>query len=360
MTDTSDLKKVAVVGCVGLPAQYGGWETLADYLTQELAEDYEFTVFCSSKKYDDQLESYNGAKLRYIDYDANGIQSIIYDLIGIWHSFRSSDAVLILGVSGCIFLGFFRMFSKAKLVVNIDGLEWKRQKWGRFAKVFLWLSEYVAVKAAHVVIADNVAIQKYISNKYNVESVFIPYGADHVGRSVPDEASPRIALKQYAFKVCRIEPENNVRTIIEAFVEQDNYDLVIVGNWKNSAYGKDLYSEFSGESNIHLYDPIYDLERLNELRCRAKLYVHGHSAGGTNPSLVEAMHIGLPIIAKDVSYNVATTNGRAKYFTDKESLLRLLVELFDDELNSVAEDMSKIAKSQYTWKNVARSYAAIF
>ena len=173
-------KKVAIIGTVGLPAKYGGFETLSEYLTKHLGEKFEITVYCSSKSYENQLEYYNNAKLEYIALNANGVQSIPYDIVSIFKALKYADTLLILGVSGCIILPFVKMFSKKKIVVNIDGLEWKRAKWNKYAKAFLKFSEKMAVKYADVVVTDNKVIQNYVLSEYGEESELIAYGADHV------------------------------------------------------------------------------------------------------------------------------------------------------------------------------------
>ena len=152
-------KKVAIIGTVGLPAIYGGFETLAEYMTAELKDHYDFTVYASSKAYTQKLDEYNDVKLQYLPLNANGIQSIPYDVLSMLHALRHADILLVLGVSGCIFLPFIKLISRKRIIVNIDGLEWKRDKWGVFSKAFLKFSEAVAVKVADVVVADNKVIQ---------------------------------------------------------------------------------------------------------------------------------------------------------------------------------------------------------
>ena len=131
------MKKISIIGTVGIPAKYGGFETLTEYLTKNLHKDYDMTVYCSSKSYEEKIDTHNGAKLKYINLNANGVQSIPYDIISIFSSLKFADTLLILGVSGCIILPFIRLFSKKRIIVNIDGLEWKREKWGKGAKWFL-------------------------------------------------------------------------------------------------------------------------------------------------------------------------------------------------------------------------------
>jgi len=357
------MKKISIIGTVGIPAKYGGFETLAEYLTKILSDNYDITVFCSGKSYSKRLNSYNGAKLKYINLNANGIQSILYDIISIFKSLSFADTLLILGVSGCIVLPFVRLFSKKRIIVNIDGLEWKRDKWGKVAKWFLKFSEKLAVKHADVVVTDNKAVQEYIKSEYGVQSELITYGADHVKKEpLSDELKAKYPFlnTSYALTVCRIEPENNVHLILEAFSEYKSLNIVIIGNWSNSQYGRKLKEKFSQFGNIFLLDPIYEQKTLNQIRSNCYIYIHGHSAGGTNPSLVEAMYLGLPIMAYDVQYNRETTQGKALYFKDKNELIKLLKKVDEEQLQTIAHSMFEVAKNNYIWEKIAEQYSRLF
>jgi len=357
------VKKISIIGTVGIPAKYGGFETLTEYLTKNIHDRYEVTVFCSGKSCSDKLESYNSAKLEYINLNANGVQSIPYDIISILKSLKFADTLLILGVSGCIVLPFVRLFSKKRIIVNIDGLEWKRDKFSKNAKLFLKFSEKLAVKYSDVVVSDNKAIQDYLRSEYGVQSKLIAYGADHVTKEIlSDELKVKYPFlgSRYAFKVCRIEPENNIHLILEAFSEYKLLNIVMIGNWENSQYGRELKEKYSRFENIFLLDPIYEQNSLNQIRSNCYVYMHGHSAGGTNPSLVEAMYLGLPIIAYGVQYNRETTEGKALYFDDKDGLARLLENINDEELRLVARDMLEVAKENYIWEKISEKYSKCF
>ena len=171
-----------------------------------------------------------------------------------------------------------------------------------------------------------------------------------------------LPARPYAFTVCRIEPENNLHVILEAFATppREVPELVIVGNWGNSAYGLDLKARFGAYGHIHLKPPIYDLEKLNRLRGNCKVYLHGHSCGGTNPSLVEAMYMGLPIIAFDVNFNRETTEKQAKYFSSAAELHELCDNLDAEAAREVAARMKEIADRRYTWKRIGELYAELF
>lgn len=356
------LTKLGIIGSVGVPAKYGGFETLVHFLVQQLHERLDMTVYCSEKSYSEEERAltWNGAKLHYIPLNANGLQSIVYDIWSMIHAARNSDVLLVLGVSGCIFLPILKLFSKKKVIVNIDGLEWRRPKWNWLAKRFLMISEQIACNFADEIITDNRILKEYVKIRYGIEGNLIEYGADHTSK-VEIQAErvkeyPFLA-KDYAFKVARIEPENSIHTILEAFRQVPSQNLVLVGNWDNSAYGKKLKKTYQDFKNLHLLDPIYEPTALNLLRSNAKFYVHGHSAGGTNPSLVEAMFLELPVVALDVIYNRVTANNQALFFHNLESLKNIIANIDRYPLKAIARDMKTFADRQYTWGSVSDRYA---
>lgn len=353
---------VAVVGTQGVPATYGGFESLVENLIGEnCPPDVHYTVFCSGKDILDHIPEYKGATLKYIPLKANGIQSVPYDMLSLCKClFGSYDVILVLGVSGGLFLPIFNLLNSKKLIINIDGQEYMRPKWNRFAKWILRISEKLAVKYADFVIADNKGIQEYVARKYGRSSELICYGGDHVQRDM-SEAEARDILRRYdleprdyAIAVCRIEPENNCDIVLDAF-SRSRRKLVYIGNWNNSEYGLNLKQKYAGFENIRMLDAIYDLDVLYALRANASVYVHGHSAGGTNPSLVEAMFFGIPIASFDVVYNRETTEGKAYYFNDADGLLKVLER---DDLDGA--DMKEIALRRYTWKSISSQYSLLY
>jgi glycosyltransferase involved in cell wall biosynthesis len=353
-------KKLAIIGTVGVPACYGGFETLAEHLLDNLSDEYKISVYCSGKKYpkEKRKAEHKGAKLIYLPFNANGITSILYDTISIIHAMFTSDVLMVLGVAGAWVFPFIRLFTNKKIIVSIDGIEWKRSKWNRVARWYLWWAEGIAVKFSHADISDNESIQDYTAKRYGSLSNVIEYGADHTMNVAITEQGRKeypFLNSPYAFKVCRIEPENNVHVVIDAF-SRCEIPLVMVGNWNNSEYGKSLRNKYASFKHIHLLDPIYNQEKLDMLRGNCSLYVHGHSAGGTNPSLVEAMALGLPIFSYDVSYNRTTTENRAKYFSNAEQLLNLLQSSSKESLEEMGKLMKKIAGIRYTWKVICRKY----
>lgn len=354
--------KIAIIGTVGLPANYGGFETLTEHLVEELSDQFDFTVYCSSKRYkkEERKPLYKGAKLKYIPLNANGIQSIPYDTLSIIHALFFSKVLIILGVAGSWILPFVRLFTNRKIIISIDGIEWKREKWSLPAKLYLWWAEKIAVKFSHIDISDNEAIQDYTALRYGTLSRIIEYGADHAtpdGTITPEDLYKYPFLTSpYAVKVCRIEPENNVHKILEVFHTVQHKTLVIIGNWQNSEYGRNLKAQYKDSPNICILDPVYQQREIDLIRSNAEMYIHGHSAGGTNPSLVEAMYLKLPVFAFDVSYNRVTTENTAFYFRDTETLTSLLLTTTSSELNTCSLALRKIAERKYIWKKIAGRY----
>jgi glycosyltransferase involved in cell wall biosynthesis len=357
-------KKIGIVGTNGLPGRYGGWDQLLNHLTDNLKDRFSFIVYTSYFNAQKGLKEFNRAEIKIIHLKANGVQSIFYDIVSIIHGlYKRYDVLLILGTSGCLFLPIARLFSK-KIILNIDGAEWKRGKWGRFAKAFLRLSEEYGVKYSDVVISDNKVIQDYVQQKYKVHSELIEYGGDnanYIPMTVETQLKYSITPNNYAFKVCRIEPENNLDMILEAFAGSA-LQLIVIGNWNFSAYGRDLRKQYAVHTNLLLLDPIYEQVLLDEIRGNCCLYIHGHSVGGTNPSLVEAMNLGLCCVAFNVSYNIETTENSAIYFSSKEELVHIVTRYLDAEIDTepYRERMQQIAKRRYLWSVVTDKYQDLF
>lgn len=351
--------KIAIVGTVGVPGSYGGFETLAENLVRYHARiscRETLTVWCSSKDKIDHPERYLTAHLRYLSLKANGVQSTLYDVISLWQAIRSGhDRIVLLGVSGAIALPLLRLISRTRIVTNIDGIEWKREKWSGLARAMLRASEWAAVRFSHEVIADNEAIAEHVRAAYGRNAAVIAYGGDHaIAYSGPCAATEGLP-DRYALALCRIEPENNVEMILEAFALLKT-PLVFVGNWDNNTYGANLRSRFRHCANLYLLDPVYEPGPLHALRARANLYVHGHSAGGTNPSLVEMMHFGIPVFAHGCVFNRHSTHDKARYFDTSEELAMLVQGLHLQDAPAIGEAMLEIAHQHYTWDRIGKAY----
>ncbi|HUH33988.1 MAG TPA: DUF1972 domain-containing protein [Daejeonella sp.] len=355
--------KIGIIGTNGLPGRYGGWDQLLNHLTSNLRDRFSFIVYTSSHDAVEGLEEYNGARLKIIKLKANGMQSVLYDAVSMLHAAFKYDVLLVLGTSGCIFLPLIKLFNK-KVILNPDGAEWKRGKWSKPVKWFLKVSEEFGIKYSDVVIADNKIIQQYIAATYSKPAELIEYGGDNaafVPMSAETALKYNIEPGNYAFKVCRIEPENNIDLILESF-KNSTLKFILIGNWNFSNYGKNLRLQYKEYANLYLLDPIYDQKTLDELRGNCGLYIHGHSVGGTNPSLVEAMNLGLCCVVYNVDYNRETTENQALYFNDSDELTKVLNEYEKGRVNTglYRERMKEIAERRYFWDLIVEKYAKLF
>jgi glycosyltransferase involved in cell wall biosynthesis len=354
--------RVAIVGTVGLPSRYGGFETLAQYLVEYLGDEFEFTVYCSGPDYKERPSEYMGARLVYIPLRANGAQSIPYDLMNYAHAWRHTDVLLVLGCSGTLALGLGRLLGKPS-ILNVGGLEWQRSKWGRWARNFLRISEWAGVVSADHVVSDNIGISYHLRKAYKRGSTLIEYGGDHVSDPAITEAftAKYPFLKgRYGFALARIQPDNNPELVLHAFNQVPEMDLVFIGTWNRSEYGRELKRRYENYPNLRLLEAIYDPDELNVIRGNCAFYVHGHSAGGTNPALVEAMNMGLPIASFDVAYNRATTENSVKYFRNVAGLAGLIIQVEQAEWDAQRPVVRAIAKRRYGWKRIVDEYGRLF
>lgn len=356
-------KTIAIIGTNGLPGRYGGWDQLMNNLTSDLRDEFNFTVYTSSYNAVEGVKEVNGAKIKIINLKANGWQSVPYDVVSLFDASLKYDILLILGTSGCIVLPLVRLFRK-KLILNPDGAEWKRGKWNTPVKLFLKFSEYIGIKFANRVVADNKVISQYIENTHGKKPALIEYGGDNAKFvTLKDETERQYKIKKgkYAFKVCRIEPENNIDLILDAF-SKVSMKLILIGNWEFSDYGKKLRNSYADQDNMQLLDPIYHQETLDELRSNCGLYIHGHSVGGTNPSLVEAMNLGLCCLIYDVDYNRETSENKALYFKDREQLIELVGLFQQNKLDTakICMEMSTVASRRYKWSKIVQKYREVF
>lgn len=359
------MNKVCFVGTVGIPAIYGGFETLVENLVVHnlrLGSPYRYIVYCSAKVYSNRLSSYLGADLRYIPLRPNGYQSILYDIWSILDAtIKGADSIVLLGHGGSFVIPILKIFTKAKFITNIDGIEWRRAKWSFLPRMLLRLSEACAIRYSDVIISDNQAIYNYVLQEFGVASEIISYGGDHAYNVEPDPVAVSTLPSEYAFALCRIEPENNVSMILEAFSgSKASLPLVFVGNWDGNKYSRMLKNKYKNCPNITLHDPVYESRALRALRDRAVVYVHGHSAGGTNPSLVEMMHFGIPIFAFDCLFNRYSTDNKACYFTNINDLELLLSDSSFNEYKNHGVIMRNIATERYSWNIISTAYQNIF
>lgn len=355
--------KIAIIGTRGVPARYGGFETCAQELSTRLAQKgHKVIVYCRNSNSPDKPKEFNGVKLihlpsiktKIMDTFSHTFLSMIHIL------FQKVDVILVFNAANsplCIIPGLFGK----KIAINVDGLEWKRKKWGRIAKKYYQFAEYLATKVCNKIITDSRTIQKYYREKYNIESTFIAYGANIEVSSKPEIIKKYNLIKDnYFFVVTRLEPENNIDLTIKAF-EQVKTDkkLVIVGgvNYK-SKYVQELKE--TKDSRIIFIPPLYENDHIKELFCNCYVYVHGNEVGGTNPALLSALGYGNCVLSLNVPYNEEVVSKSAilyeKSIEDLSTKMQYLIDNPDIVLDYRKKAVNRIKEAGYLWEKVTDDY----
>ncbi len=360
----SDKKKVVLIGTNGIPASYGGIETLAEYLARDLNEYYDLYCYCSKTPKEKQLETYRNTKLIYSRWKANGWQSIFFDGSTILKSLRKHDVLVVLGCS-CPPALFFKVFTHKHIVLNaIGGKETEKVRGLKlFGKIEIAIKKWMEglqAKYADFVIIDNAANVETFEKKHHVDVLLAEYGGDH---AMAEPVTPEMVKKypflkvQYDVTVSRAQEDMNIHMVIEAYKQVPERKVVIISNWQKSEYGQKLYAEnFNKYPNIILLNAIYDQKELNTIRSNASLYLHTHSMCGTAPSLVEAMYLDLPVICFKVPTNMETTEGKSVYFETANELVNVLKGLDETTLMRLKTDLNEIALRRYNWKRISDIY----
>lgn len=270
------------------------------------------------------------------------------------------DVILFLGYTSSSVWG--RWFPRdAVIISNMDGMEWKRSKYAGPVKRFLRYAEKLAVKYSDHLIADSTAVKTYLDNKYQLESSYIPYGAE-----IPEDVSEAhlkpysLNSDQYYMLMARMEPENNIDMILEGFCQTRVPEkFVVVGN-TNNAFGKKMVEKYRHHERIIFTGAIFELPVINALRKFSRLYFHGHSVGGTNPSLLEAMAAGAFVAAHDNEFNRAVLQQDAFYFDNAAGVSDLIETAMERAAmeQKIEANLEKI-RTQFNWPAVVDAYEAV-
>lgn len=356
--------KLAIIGTDGLPARYGGFETFAMEVSPRIANmGHEVLVVGSSVGRDANETPPTGVRTRNLPLRANGAASIPFDVASFASVCRWADAVLLLGVSAGPFVPLMRRLTRrGRLVVNVDGLESRRAKWSTFGKRYLSIAESLAIRGGHHIVADNIAIAEIIERTHGKKSTIIAYGNDHVLHISEEERKgileESLSLKDrnYLLTIARIEPENNIDMMLESASKQSALPYAVLGNFKSSAYGLDLMERYRDCSSIRFIQATYDPRVLAALRSGCAAYLHGHSVGGTNPSLVEILPYGRPVMAFDCSFNRYTLSQHCGYFKSSDDLHGLIKT---DDFEQFAPPPELVQDPRYQWQSIAEQYAEL-
>ena len=373
--------RIAIVGTRGLPPNYGGYETFTDHFVKHMVErGHDVIVACEGRPRKEKLEHYNGAKLVYFPtkppriYSLRKIYEGINDLYFYLRLARKCDIIYILAGMGTQAIMATRLLNpKIKIVTSSDGLEWKRSKYSKLERFLIKSFVKSSLRNSDLIIHDNPELIEAFPNHDLGKTAVIEYGVsipgkipwetstlEKIGRNIPD-----ISPGKYWMVVARLQNDNNTHHIIRGFVDSNSeLPLIVVGDVWDTGYSKKLESicRLDSRDRIFMTGGIYDLQILDMLRAHCTGIIHGHSAGGTNPSLLEAMSLGKYVIAHDNIFNRHVLNNVSDFFSDSEELSKIIDRSESDvELREkIGQENLRRVKEHYLWKQCFDKYDAEF
>ena len=359
--------RIAMIGTRGVPARYGGFETAVEEIGRRLvAAGHEVTVYCRGERHPER--EYLGMRLVHLPAVRHKVaETLSHTALSVTHTTwrrltrRGPDVALVFNAANAPLLPVLRA-TRTPVATHVDGLEWKRTKWSGTGRRYYRLAESLAVRWSDALIADARGIQDYYTERFGAASVFIPYGAPIVER--PDTAKLAEAGYEpggYHLVVARFEPENHVHVAVEGYRRSSaTRPLVVVGSAPYSDDYTRQVKELAGDDpRIRFLGGVWDQDLLDSLYAGTLTYLHGHSVGGTNPSLLRAMGAGAPVVAYDVNFNREVLGEEAgRFFSDAESLARQ-VEAAEADPGAAADRGAaarKRAAEHYVWDDVAAAY----
>jgi glycosyltransferase involved in cell wall biosynthesis len=358
--------RIGILGTRGIPARYGGFETLAEELSARLAaRGHEVTVYTRTRYAAPGLATWRGARIRvlptiptkYLDTAVHGLLS------GVDAAFERFDAVLVCNAINAAASFLPRLSGRTRVVLNVDGLERNRRKWSAVGRLAYRLSETISTIVPDVVVSDARVIQDYYRERYGLHSVFIPYGGDLPAPS-GREALDRLGIRPeaYVLYVSRLEPENNAEAVVRAYRDvRGETPLVVVGD---APYAAAYIARVRAAADTRVIFPgaVYG-EDYRQLLANAAAYVQATEVGGTHPALVEAMGYGRVVCYNATPENEEVAGGAALPFDVQrpETLARLLGGILDDpSAHSVWKDRAKErVRQRYRWEDVVDGYEAV-
>ena len=359
--------KIAITGTRGIPNRYGGFEQFAQKLSVGLAaRDHDVWVY-NTKDHFYKEPTYQGVRIitknspeKLLGPAAN----YIYDFACLKDAIsRKADIILECGFASAAPGYPFLKLKDCKLITHMDGMEWKRKKWSKHTRRIIRRSVVKTIQYSDALVCDHLEMIKFYATNYSLQPIYIPYGADMGGeRDKTVLEAFKLRADSYYLVTARLEPENNILKIIHGYLAADLEDpLVLVGDHQGK-YGRKIMGEFLEQKKIIFAGGIYHEESLDNLRHYSRALIHGHSVGGTNPSLLEAMAAGSWIIAHDNTFNRSILEEDAVYFKSQVDLTQLLQDI-ENRLPSSREmirnNQEKIRK-EYQWEDVINGYEDLF
>lgn len=359
-------RTVRMLGTHGVPAQYGGFETAVEHIGLHLAQSgWRVIVYCQVEGKGPIVEdTWRGIERVLIPIDLPDWRGTFkFDLLSVAHAARHDDICLVFGYNTAL-LNVVQRLTSVPLVINMDGIEWSRQKWNRALKAVLYANERIGCMFGNELIADHPEIETYLRRRARDSKItMITYGADSV-TTAPTEPALCHGLTpgEYLSLICRPVPENSILEIVRGFsARRRGVRLAILGDYDPKAddYQRRVVNAASDE--VVFLGSIYDPEVTRALRYHSLGYLHGHTVGGTNPSLVEAMAAGNPIIAHDNPYNRWVAGESGLYFRTPEDVDRQVDRLISD--CGLARQLSMNARArhaeQFTWEHISAQYEQV-
>ena len=356
---------IAIIGTRGIPNNYGGFEQFAEFLSKGLVKKNHSVTVYNSHNHPYRNSTWNSITIEHKydpEYLVGTFGQFIYDLNCILHTRRKQfDIILQLGYTSSSVWSF--LFPKqSKIVTNMDGLEWKRAKYSSPVKQFLRHAEKLAVNHSNFLVSDSLGIQSYLKEKYSADSCFIPYAASLFNTPNISTIQPlNVKPFEYNMLIARIEPENNIETILDGcMLAKEKKIFLVIGNYQTK-YGSFLKKKYKEYSFIRFTGSLYDQNILNNLRYFSNLYFHGHSVGGTNPSLLEAMASDAVICAHDNPFNASVLGSDSFYFDSANAVKNIIDSVKKDESQKgKIENNRKKIDEIYSLDKIIESYESLF
>lgn len=356
--------KIAILGTRGIPNHYGGFEQFAEFFSVYLAEKGHEVYVYNSHNHPYQEKTFKGVNILHQndpEHKVGTFGQFIYDYNCILDSRkRDFDIILQLGYTSNS-VWYFLLPKKSIIITNMDGMEWKRTKYSAKTQRMLLYAEKLAVKSSDFLISDSIGIQNYLQEKYKKNSTYIAYGAT-IFENPDEDILQKYNLEKYNFNMilARLEPENSIEMILDGVVlSNDKTPMLVIGDHKKK-FGEYLKEKFKNYPNIIFHGALYNLEHLNNLRCFSNLYFHGHTVGGTNPSLLEAMASQSMILAHNNDFNKSILKENAFYFSSYEEVKDLILRIKKiDNLQIIQNNLEAIRK-EFNWEKINGEYLQLF
>ena len=362
----NEKRSVLILGTRGVPAAHGGFETFAERLALFLAgRGWDVGVYCQEDvargREGIATGTWRGVERIVVSVAARGpVATLLFDWRCVRHAAARDAVCLVLGYNGAVFLPFLRLYRR-RIVTNMYGIEWRRRKWGPLVKAWFWVNEWIAAWTSQRLVADHPAIADHLATRRpRTAGVTIPYGADIVTEApVAPVAGLGLSPGSYVISIARIEPDNSILAMVEAFSRKPRgARLVVLGTLDDSQpYHRAIRAAASQE--VLFPGAIYEADTVRALRFHARAYLHGHMVGGTNPSLVEALAAGNAVIAHDNPFNRWTAGAAGRYFADADGCERLIeATLADERPPEAVRAVAHAEAARFDWTEILEAYEA--